>query len=76
MVHDRITTDPEVMGGTPCIRGLRVPVATVVHMVADGMSTREILADSPYLQEEDAPAALRYAAETVRLGELPLLTGS
>jgi hypothetical protein len=44
MVHDRITTDPEVMGGTPCIRGLRVPVATVVHMVADGMSTREILA--------------------------------
>ena len=60
------------MGGLPCIRGLRVPVATVVAMVADGMSVAEILDDFPYLEAEDVAEALRYAAEAVRERELPL----
>ena len=72
MTFERITTDPEVLGGVPCIRGLRVPVATVVGMVANGMATEEILADFPYLEPEDIAEALRYAAEAVRERELPL----
>jgi uncharacterized protein (DUF433 family) len=72
MTFTRITTDPDVLGGTPCIRGLRVPVATVVGMVADGMSAEEILEDFPYLEREDISEALRYAAEAVLERELPL----
>lgn len=72
MAFERITTDPEVLAGVPCIRGMRVPVATVVGMVADGMTTEEILSDFPYLEDEDITAALRYAAEAVRERELPL----
>lgn len=72
MAFDRITTDPEVLGGVPCIRGLRVPVATVVGMVADEMTVEEIVADFPYLEPEDVREALRYAAEAVRERELPL----
>jgi uncharacterized protein (DUF433 family) len=53
MTFERITTDPEVLGGVPCIRGLRVPVATVVGMVADGMTVEEIVAHFPYLEPED-----------------------
>lgn len=72
MAFERITTDPKVLGGVPCVRGLRVPVATVVGMVADGMTADEILADFPYLEPEDITEALRYAAEAVRERELPL----
>jgi uncharacterized protein (DUF433 family) len=54
----RITTDPDVMGGLPCIRGLRFPVATVVAMVADGMTTDEILAEHPDLTREDIHESL------------------
>lgn len=72
MEFERITTDPAVLGGMPCIRGLRMPVATVVGMVADGMSTDEILAGFPYLESGDITEALRYAAEAVRERELPL----
>ena len=72
MAFERITTDPDVMGGLPCIRGLRMPVATVVAMVADGMSVAEIIDDFPYLTAEDIAEALRYAAEAVRQRELPL----
>jgi uncharacterized protein (DUF433 family) len=72
MAFERITTDPEMLGGVPCIRGLRVAVATVVGMVADGMTADEILADFPYLEPEDVTEALRYAAEAVRERELPL----
>jgi uncharacterized protein (DUF433 family) len=68
----RITVDPAVMGGAPCIRGMRVPVATVVAMVADGMSVDEILTELPYLEAEDVAEALRFAAEAVRERELPL----
>jgi uncharacterized protein (DUF433 family) len=60
------------MGGVPCIRGLRIPVATVVGMIADGLSEVEILAAYPDLRREDVREALRYAAEAVRERELPL----
>ena len=59
MAFDRITVDAGQMGGMPCIRGLRIPVATVVAMVADGMSTDEIVADLPDLTAEDVAEALR-----------------
>jgi len=62
------------MGGTPCIRGLRIPVATVLAMVADGMAPDEILAAYPDLEAADIGEALRYAAEAVRERELPLKT--
>lgn len=60
------------MGGTPCIRGLRIPVAAVVGMIAEGMTETEILAAYPDLAREDIHEALRYAAEAVRERELPL----
>lgn len=72
MKFTRITVDPSQMGGMPCIRGLRIPVATVVAMVADGMSETEILAAYPDLKAEDIGEALKYAAEAVRERELPL----
>ncbi|PZS16066.1 MAG: hypothetical protein DLM57_11260 [Pseudonocardiales bacterium] len=72
MAFERITIDPGVMGGLPCIRGMRMPVATVVGMVADGMSVDEILDDFPDLEAEDIAEALRYAAAAVRERELPL----
>lgn len=71
MTFARITVDSQKMGGVPCIRGLRIPVATVVGMVADGMSQEEILAAYPDLEAEDLREALRYAAEAVREHELP-----
>jgi uncharacterized protein (DUF433 family) len=72
MKFTRITVDPNKMGGVPCIRGLRIPVATVVGMIADGMTEAEILAAYPDLQGDDLTEALRYAAEAVRERELPL----
>jgi len=72
MTFERITVDADLMGGVPTIRGLRIPVATVVSMVADGMSTDEICHDLPDLTPEDVAEALRYAAETVRERQLPL----
>ena len=72
MSFTRITVDPAVMGGAPCIRGMWVPVATVVAMMADGMSVQEILGDLPYLEADDVAESLRYAAEAVRERELPL----
>jgi uncharacterized protein (DUF433 family) len=74
VVFARITTDPERMGGVPCIRNLRFPVATVVAMVADGMPFERILAEHPDLEEEDIREALRYAAAAVQERELPLRT--
>lgn len=57
----RITIRPEQMGGVPCIRGMRIPVATVVAMVRDGMALREILDDFPDLEAEDIHEAVRFA---------------
>ena len=64
------------MEGVPCIRGLRIPVATVIGMLADGMSDLEILAAYPDLETEDLREAMRYAAEAVRERELPLATSA
>ncbi len=75
MKFNRITVNPNQMGGVPCIRGLRIPVATVVGMIADGMREEEILRAYPDLEAEDLQEALRYAAEAVRERELPLVTG-
>jgi uncharacterized protein (DUF433 family) len=72
MTLTRIAVSPDQMGGVPCIRGLRIPVATVVGMVADSMTDAEILAAYPDLEPADVHEALRYAAEAVRERELPL----
>ena len=74
MQQRRITVDPNQMGGVPCIRGLRIPVAPVVEMVADGLSHSEILQAYPDLTEEDIRGALSFAADAVRERQLPLLT--
>lgn len=71
----RITVNPKQMDGVPCIRGLRIPVATVVGMVADGMTQEEILKAYPDLEREDIREALQFAAEAVRERELPLVNG-
>ena len=63
---DRITTDPEVFGGRPCIRGLRIRVKDVLDMLAGGASRADILSDYPYLEDDDIAAALEYAAQRRR----------
>ncbi len=73
MRFTRISVDPLQMGGVPCIRHLRIPVATVVTMVSEGMSTREILDAYPDLQPDDIREALQFAAEAVKERELPLV---
>jgi len=73
MKFTRITVDPGQMDGVPCIRRLRIPVATVVGMVAEGMSEAEILSAYPDLELEDVREALRYAAKAVSERELPLV---
>lgn len=73
MNFSRITVNPHQMNGMPCIRGLRIPVATIVAMVAEGMSDTEILAAYPDLEKGDIAESLRYAAEALRERELPLV---
>jgi uncharacterized protein (DUF433 family) len=68
----RITLDPDVMGGKPCIRGMRITVGTVVGLVASGRSIPEILTAYPYLEEEDVREALAYAAWRVEETEVPI----
>ena len=72
MTFERITVDAAKMGGVPCIRWLRFPVASVVAMVADGMSTEEILVEHPDLEAADISESLHFAALAVRERELPL----
>lgn len=74
MKFTRITVDPAKMDGVACIRGLRIPVATVVGMVAEGMSDEEILRAYPDLEPDDIREALRYAAEALKERELPLVS--
>jgi len=62
---DRITSDPDILGGKACIRGMRISVSLIVNLVANGMSFAEILADYPDLETEDIQQALHYAAWTV-----------
>lgn len=75
MAYTRITTNPRQMGGVPCVRGLRIPVATVVALVAEDQTTAEILALYPDLETEDIREALLFAAEAVRERTLPLAAG-
>ena len=70
--YDRITFDPRVMGGKPCIRGLRVTVGTVVGLVAAGQSRDEILLAYPYLEPDDIRQALGYAAWRAQESDVPL----
>jgi uncharacterized protein (DUF433 family) len=71
---DRITFDPNMMGGKACIRGMRVTVSLILNLVANGMSPEEIIGAYPYLEQEDIRQALQYAAwlteETVHPLEL------
>jgi uncharacterized protein (DUF433 family) len=76
MSFTRITVDPRQMGGVPCIRGLRIPVATVVDMVANRITDQEILENYPDLEPDDIREALLFAAEAVREREIPLLAAS
>lgn len=71
----RITFDPNVMGGKPCIRGLRVTVGTIVGLVAAGHSTADILQAYPYLEAEDIREALVYAAWRAEEIDVPLVSG-
>jgi uncharacterized protein (DUF433 family) len=73
MKFTRITVDAGHMGGVPCIRGLRIPVATVVGMVAEGMTDTEILEAYPDLEDQDIREALRFAAQALQDRELPLV---
>ena len=73
-MFERITVNPRQMGGVPCIRGLRIPVATVGGMVAEGMTTGEILKTYPDLEADDIRQSLQFAAEAVRERELPLVS--
>ena len=76
MDFTRITVSPDQMGGVLCIRGLRIPVATVVSMIAEGMTEAEILEAFPDLEPEDIQEALRYAEEAPQERALPLVMGS
>jgi uncharacterized protein (DUF433 family) len=70
----RITVDPAQMDGLPCVRNLRIPVATVIGMVSEGMTEDQILNAYPDLERDDIRESLRYAAEAVRERELPMLS--
>ncbi|MCI0815487.1 MAG: DUF433 domain-containing protein [Chloroflexi bacterium] len=76
MKFSRITVDPKQMGGAACVRSLRVPVATLVEMVAQGLTEGEILEAFPDLEREDIRESLLYAAEAVRERTLPLTAGA
>lgn len=65
-LRPRITSDPAVRGGRPCIRGMRITVYDVLDLLASGMSTDDVLADFPYLEREDVLAALAFAADRER----------
>ncbi len=73
MRFERITINPKQMGGLPCLRGLRIPVTTIVGQLAAGRTHAEILGDFPELEEADIYAALEFAAEAVQERELPLV---
>ncbi|MGQ0434857.1 MAG: DUF433 domain-containing protein [Microthrixaceae bacterium] len=72
MAFERITVDPERMGGVPCIRDLRVTVGMVLGQLATGRTTEQVLEDYPYLEREDVLAALEYAAARVNEREVPV----
>ncbi len=69
---ERITVDPAQMGGVPCVRHLRIPVATVLRLLAGGLTEREVLSECPDLESEDLRECLRFAAASALERELPL----
>jgi uncharacterized protein (DUF433 family) len=69
---ERITVDPAQMGGVPCVRHLRIPVATVLRLLAGGLTEHEISAEYPDLQQADIRECLRFAAATAMEREMPL----
>lgn len=71
-ILERVTHDPNVMGGKPCLRGMRVTVGTVLGLLAAGRTVEEVLAAYPYLEREDVQAALAYAAWRTQESEIPL----
>ncbi|MGB4267651.1 MAG: DUF433 domain-containing protein [Spirochaetota bacterium] len=71
-IMNRITVNPHIMGGKPCIRGMRVTVAMIIHLIAEGHTRKEILDAYPYLEDEDITAALNYAAFRVDEKEEPI----
>lgn len=71
---DRITRDPAVMGGRPCIRGMRVTVGMIVGQIGSGVTIDDLLSDYPYLEREDVLQALRYAAWLAEEREIELET--
>ena len=73
---DRITFDPQILGGRACIRGMRVSASHVVKLVASGMNTKEIIAAYPYLEPADISQALEYAAAAVSEEIRPLPVSS
>ena len=75
MEFKRVTINARQMGGVPCLRGLQIPVGTIVALVAEGQTTSEILALYPDLETEDIREALLFAAEAVRERALPLAAG-
>ena len=76
MTVERITADANQMAGVPCIRGRRIPVATVVGLIAEGLSFEQVLEEHPDLEREDIVQALRFAAESMLERQLPLVTES
>lgn len=76
MAFERISRDPMVMAGVPCIKGTRLPVASVVAYVAEGQSPEAIVGDFPQLAVADVLEALAFAAETLREREIPLSTSA
>jgi uncharacterized protein (DUF433 family) len=76
MAESRILADHRIMGGVPCIRGTRIPVATIVGLVAQGLTTEAIVADYPQLATEDVRAALEFAAAAVSERQVPLRTSA
>ena len=71
MRYPRVSVDHTIMGGVPCVRGTRIPVATVVGMIAEGMTVDEIISDFPQLAVDDIQDSLRYAAAAVDERQLP-----
>ena len=74
MAFERIQVDPRKMGGVPIVRDLRMPVATIVTMVADGRTAEQILHDFPELEPENLRQALQFAAATLNERQVPLLS--
>jgi uncharacterized protein (DUF433 family) len=72
MRHERVVVDHRIMGGVPCIVGTRIPVATLVSMIAEGMTTDEIVLGFPQIGPDDVREALQFAAEAMREREMPL----